>query len=110
MYGVQETNGLGTNGPAYHLAKFKNAHHWGSCDWTQPGLKITRLRLVSDPFLPFWDVSYCDGELDGKYIRVQLPFSQLPKRNYKHAIVQHAMRDCLYAKGTGILDNISTLC
>jgi hypothetical protein len=41
---------------------------------------------------------------------VELPFSQLPKRNFKHAIVLHAQRDGVYAKGLGVFEAISTLC
>ena len=26
--------------------------------WTEPNLKITRLRLISDRGFPYWDVSY----------------------------------------------------
>lgn len=105
-YGVHETNGLGEAGLDYHRQR-------GRCrvvDWATPGLKVTRLRLLSDPGLPFWDVSYCHGELGGEQVNVGLPFSQLPKRNRARFIVKEAMRDGVYAKGLGILDNISALC
>ena len=78
--------------------------------WTAKGLRITRLRLLSDPGFPLWDVSYCWGILDGEKVRVILPFDQLPKRGMSRAIVQHAQRDGVYAKGIGILDAISTCC
>lgn len=80
--------------------------------WTEKGLYITRLRLLSDPGFPAWDVSYCYGTLDGgkTFVRVSLPFSQLPKRGMVRAIVQHAKRDGVYARGNGALDNLSTLC
>ena len=29
--------------------------------WTEPGLRVVRLRLLSDPGYPEWDVSYCHG-------------------------------------------------
>lgn len=103
VYGTIESNGL-VDGPAYH------AQERADCLWTEPGLKITRLRLVSDPGFPLWDVSYCHGVLrDGTLVAVGLPFSQLPKRERARFIVQAAMRDGVYAKGLGILDNISTL-
>lgn len=79
-------------------------------EWTAKGLRITRLRLLSDPGFPFWDVSYCWGMLDGEKVRVSLPFFQLPKRGLSRAIVQYAQRDGVYAKGIGILDAVSTLC
>lgn len=102
---VGETNGL-VDAAAYHRA----AGHRRSVEWSVPGLKITRLRLLSDPGFPMWDVSYCHGEIDGEPVSVSLPFSQLPKRGWKREIVNHANRDGVYARGLGIFDNISTLC
>jgi hypothetical protein len=102
---VGETNGL-LNGPAYHAAR-REAE---TVDWSEPGLKVTRLRLLSDRYCDFWDVSYCDGELDGQPVRVELPFSQLPKREWKGAIINYAKREGIFAKRLGILDNVSTLC
>jgi hypothetical protein len=82
----------------------------GTVYWTDPDLKrITRLRLLSDRDFPFWDVSYCYGEMkDGRQVSVSLPFAQLPKRSYKTTIVQHAQREGVYAKGLGIFDALST--
>lgn len=102
---VGESNGL-VNGLAYH-ASFEGAE---DVYWTAPGLRITRLRLVSDRGYPAWDVSYCHGELNGKKVRVGLPFNQLPKRSMKAEILRWARIENVYAKGTGIFDNISTLC
>jgi hypothetical protein len=104
---VGESNGL-VNGPAYH-ADYSFAR---TVDWTEQHLRITRLRLLSDRGFPAWDVSYCHGVLchTGELVRVSLPFSQLPKRGFKRAIVEHAKRDGLYAHGLGVLSNISTLC
>jgi hypothetical protein len=84
----------------------------GSVHWNDPQLKkVTRLRLLSDPGFPAWDVSYCHGTLkNGDNVDVLLPFSQLPKRNINGAIIAHAKRDKVYAKGLGIFDCISCLC
>jgi hypothetical protein len=84
----------------------------GTVDWTDKRLaKITRLRLLSDPGFPFWDVSYCYGQLrDGTNVHVDLPFSQLPKRDMKAWIIKYAKKDGVYAKGLGIFDNISRFC
>jgi len=60
--------------------------------WTQPGLTIARLRLVSDPGHPAWDVSYCHGWLAGEQVQVRLPFDQLPKHNMRRALCDHAKR------------------
>tara|TARA_R110002020_G_scaffold304058_1_gene519806 strand:+ start:105 stop:431 length:327 start_codon:yes stop_codon:yes gene_type:complete len=78
--------------------------------WTEPGLHVTRLRLLSDPGCPMWGVSYCFGRLNGKNVKVMLPFHDLPKRGFRKAIVEWAKEDKVYAKKLGILENISTLC
>lgn len=80
-----------------------------SVPWTTPGLRITRLRLLTDRDFPAWDVSYCHGFLDGDPVRVELPFHQLPKRRTRSAILEHAKRDGVYAKGLGVFDAISQL-
>lgn len=103
MYGVSETNGVDST---YH----NNLDFKGKVSWTARNLKVTRLRLLSDPGFPYWDVSYCHGKIAGKDVRVELPFHQLPKNGYKKAIVAYAKKDGVYAKGIGILDAISTLC
>lgn len=108
--GTHETNGL-VNGLEYHKEQAENMHPTKpDVDWTEPGLRITRLRLVSDPGYPMWDVSYCYGTLDGYTVKVGLPFSQLPKNRMMNAIIEHAKRAKVYAKRLGILDNISKLC
>ena len=106
---IGESNGLPEgSGQAYH-------DQWSGArtvDWSEPHLRVTRLRLLSDPGLPFWDVSYCHGVLahSGEHVRVDLPFAQLPKRGWRRAIVQYAIHDKIYAHGLGILSNVSTLC
>ncbi len=101
---VGETNGM-VNGQAYHK-EFNKAR---TVDWTEKGLKITRLRMLSDPGFPAWDISYCHGELHGEKVDVQLPFSQLDKRKYFQEIVWYAKKDKVFAKGLGIFDAISKL-
>jgi hypothetical protein len=110
-YGEQEVNGLSDLG----ISPKQWGEHLSKMDpipvcWTEPGLKITRLRLVSDPGFPVWDVSYCHGVMpDGRHVQVDLPFSQVPKRDRAKFLVREAIRAGVYAKGIGILDNISTL-
>lgn len=79
--------------------------------WNDPCLKrIVRLRLISDPGFPYWDVSYCIGEMmDGTSVRVDLPFDQLPRRGFRGKIVEYAKKDGVYAQKLGIFDAISTL-
>jgi hypothetical protein len=76
-------------------------------DWTADGLTITRLRLLSDPGHPEWDVSYCYGEIDGKAVQVRLPFSYLPKRNMKSALYAEAKLSGKFIKG--LFQAVSTL-
>lgn len=97
IYGTTETNGL-VDGPAYHEVERE------TYDWTTRGIKITRLRLLTDPACPFYDVSYCHGELDGKPIIVTLPFDQLPRKNTLAYIIDEAKKDRVYAKAIGILN------
>ena len=108
-YGVNETNPIG---PGYHSEEVT-----GHLSWDDPDLaRIERLRLLSDPGFPAWDVSYCYGRThSGERVTVGLPFSQLPKgsrRNplMRRAIVAHARKAKVYAKGLGIFEAISTLC
>jgi hypothetical protein len=106
IYGTKEQNGL-VDAVDYHCQRTIN--HGGLVDWTTKGLKVTRLRLISDPGYPVWDVSYCHGTLNGQDVDVQLPFSQIPKRKVNAFIIEWAKKDGVFAKGLGILDNISTL-
>jgi len=106
---IGETSGL-VDGIAYHDERHSQEGGVETVDWTTKGLYVTRLRLLSDPGFPWWDVSYCHGRLNGRHVNVQLPFSQLPKRGMKVAIIEAAKHDKVFAKGIGVLDNISTLC
>lgn len=75
--------------------------------WSKAGLKVIKLRLLSDQGFPFWDVSYCIGILNEETVFVALPFNQLPKANLKARILFFAKKDHVYAKGLGIFSNIS---
>lgn len=102
---MTNTNPL-TSPDEYHAA-YADAP---TVDWSEKGLTVTRLRLLSDPGHPIWDVSYCDGRLaDGTLVRVQLPFDQVPKSNVTGFIVDEARKAKVYARGLGILNSISLL-
>jgi len=101
-----ETNGL-DNPTAYHDDFTHRIER--AVPWTEPGLRVTRLRLLTDPGFPMWDVSYCHGMIGDEPVRVILPFGQLPKGRVSSAIIDHAKADGVYAKRLGILDSISTL-
>lgn len=82
-----ETNNLADlnlNGYEYHARKRQNV------GMRHPDLvRITRLRLISDPGYPWWDLSYCYGELrDGTEVRVQLDRYEFSKRFLKRELVQ----------------------
>jgi hypothetical protein len=111
MYGAQETNGL-TDAQAYHESVDRSGPLWTFQELQAAGGKVTRLRLLSDPGFPFWDVSYCHGTLpDGRIVPVQTTFFQLPKRNTIGAIINDARVEGYYAQRLGLLDrsNWSTL-
>lgn len=116
---MPETNPISDG---YHT--FVTAKIDGKVGWETPGLKVIRLRLVTDPRYPEWDITYCHGQLpDGRFVDVELPFSRIPKiwkswnkrtppeqaRGIKGFLVDQAQRAGIYAKDLGILDNISTL-
>lgn len=103
---VGEVNGL-ANAIGYHNERQNQEGGVETVDWTTPGLKITRLRLLSDPGFPLWDVSYCDGVLDGRHVDVRLPFSQLPKRGYKTELYREAKATGVFIDG--LFSSISTL-
>jgi hypothetical protein len=107
-YGCHETNPI----PADYLTgvSAKIDHHAPVC-WSTPGLTVTRLRLLCDRLGSelVMDVSYCHGELDGAPVLVALPFSRLAARRWKSEIVEAAREARVYAKGLGILDNVSIL-
>jgi hypothetical protein len=85
----------------------------GSVELTDDRLRrIVRLRLVSDPGFPLWDLSYCYGELkDGTWVRVILPWHQFSRKFLRRDLVAMCKEVGIYGKGIGILDDsvISTL-
>lgn len=67
--------------------------------------RITRLRLVTDTGFPFFDLSYCYGELkDGTAVRVRLPWHQFSRRYLNRDLVTMCKEVGVYAKGLGLLD------
>lgn len=113
VYGAREVNGL-ADPREYHERVTHTAKR--TLCWTDPELaKIVRLRMVSDPGFPWYDITYCHGQTkDGEYVKVDLPFDRLFKANQGHGsiskqIIDWAKRDNVFAKGLGILDAVSTL-
>jgi hypothetical protein len=74
-------------------------------------VKITRLRLLTDAGCPWYDVSYCYGELsDGTPVRVWLGDGQISKGGkfgLKGRLVELARNAGRNAKALGLLDDYS---
>lgn len=104
-----ETNPL----TAEHERIREEIDHQDPVDLGDPTLaRIIRLRLVSDPGFPAWDVSYCYGRLtDGTYVRVNLPWYQFSKRKLKAELIEMCREAQVFGKGLGLFDPdvISTL-
>jgi hypothetical protein len=109
VYGATETNGL-MPGDQQRLLESLT----GQVYWNDPALaRIFRLRLLTDPGFPMYDVSYCYGTLkNGDNVRVSLPFYQLNKRTWKSQIIELAKRDGVFAKRLGLfdMDTVSICC
>jgi len=95
-------------GPEYHRAY----HDVETIEWNDGRLaKFTRVRMLTDPGFPYWDFSYCYGELkDGTKVEVTLPFHQLGRRKWKSEAIEYAKRDGIYLKGLGFFNAIAGLC
>lgn len=75
--------------------------------------RIVRLRLITDPGFPVWDISYCYGQTkSGALVRVDLGVYQLPKGNIKGSLIAAARAAGVNAKALNLLDDavISKLC
>ncbi len=101
-----ETNGL-LDPRAYHDAVTRRISR--HVPWSVAGLRVTRLRLLSELGFPAWDVSYCHGDIDGEPVEVTLPFDQLPRRGLRTAIVEAATREGVNAQRLGVFEALSLL-
>jgi len=101
VYGHVETNSIPDG---YHEAVTKNLAETVELD--DPRLaRIVRLRLVTDPGFPFFDLSYCHGQLrDGTFVRVQLPQFQFSKRELNRELIAMCKAAGVYGKALGIFD------
>lgn len=101
-YGVQETNGITA---AQH--QFRGEIDYSENVWIGDArlARIERLRLISSPGFPVWDVSYCWGVLkDGTKVTVRLPRNQFGKRSLLRELVEMGKAEGVYLKGLGMLD------
>lgn len=74
--------------------------------WDSPDLaRITVLQLVKSA--DCYRVAYCSGETaEGGKVLVLLPFTKLPRKGLRYAIVKYAKRAGVYAEGLNIFDAI----
>ena len=102
-YGAVETNGLVDPSSYYSVDRSETVL------LEDPRLaQVTRLRLITDPDFPFWDLSYCHGRLhDGTEVRVHLPEWQFRKRDLKAHLLEMCKSVGVYGKGLGIFDALS---
>lgn len=110
-YGVQQDN------PLWMAGDFSDVDHKRTVKLSDKSLvKILRLRLLTDPGYPHWEVSYCWGLLaDGSKVCVDLGNDHIrkgkrgvPSRAHLVDLAREAGR---FAAGLGLLDTdvISTL-
>lgn len=105
-YGVRMDETLSVD-EITELRESVNHRDGAMVQWTDERLvKVLRLRLIGcSREYPFWDVSYCYGELrDGARVRVSLPVGQL-NRDWKAHLIALAKNDRVFAKRLGILDD-----
>jgi hypothetical protein len=58
----------------------------------------------------YYIVAQCEGYLkNGERVLVSLPFTKLPHRGLRDAIVKHAKDSGVYAKGLGIFDALEII-
>lgn len=101
-YGVQETNPLGLSSHTHETVNWE----LGDIQLSDPRLiSINRLRLLTEPGYPYYDVSYCYGTLaDGTHVRVDIGTTHLGRRTIKSELIQLAKDAGRFAKGMGLLD------
>lgn len=68
--------------------------------------RITRLRLLTEPGYPYFDISYVYGVLkDGRHCRIDGAPASLGRKTLKRDLIEWAKEEGAYAKGLGLLDD-----
>lgn len=106
-YGVNESNPLWMSSVTHEDVDYSE----GDVPLSDKRIvSIDRIRLLTDPGCPFFDVSYVYGTLsDGRHVRVDLGAHQLQRRNLNGQLIELAKAAGRFAKGLGMLDNVSIL-
>lgn len=101
-YGANETNSLWMSEVTHHTIEVHTT-------LSDPDLqRVTRLRLLTDPGCPFFDISYCYGVMkDGRHARIEGGFmpQSLRRRNLKGDLIAWAREEGVNAKRLGLLDD-----
>lgn len=99
-YGVNETNPLWTSEVTHETIE----EHVTLGDKRLE--RITRLRLLTEPGYPYFDVSYVYGVLkDGRHCRIDGAPMHLRRKAIKADLIAWAKEEGAYAKGLGLLDD-----
>lgn len=108
-YGAYQTNPLSED----DLRARDQINYGKPVQLSDPNLvKVTRLRLLTDAGFPWWDISYCYGQMrDGTPVLVRMPVHQLRKYQggYKAHLVEICKAAGKYGKSLGIFEAVSTL-
>lgn len=101
-YGANETNPLWMSEVTHETIDYDQHVTLGD-----PRLaRVTRLRLLTDPGYPFFDISYCYGVLkDGTHVRIEGTPMHLGRKTLKRDLIAWAREEGAYAKGLGLLDD-----
>lgn len=99
-YGVNETNPLWTSEVTHETI----TEHVRLGD---PRLdRVVRLRLLTEPGYPYFDISYVYGVLkDGTHCRIEGGPMHLGRKTLKRDLIAWAREEGAYAKGLGLLDD-----
>lgn len=108
MHGVRETNPLDVS----YRELQQTIDRQNPVAFTDPRLvRILRLRLISDPGHPEWEVSYCDGELeDGTRVAVSIPWQFFRKRGLNGELFRMCKESGRHGKRLGIYGAVSLCC
>jgi hypothetical protein len=84
-----------------------DVNHGITVELSDPQLvRIDRIRLLTEPGYPVFDVSYVYGTLTtGERVRVDLGTNRLPRKGTRRELVKLAGEAGRYAKGLGMLDD-----
>jgi hypothetical protein len=99
-YGVNETNPLWTSEVTHETITEEVTLGDPRLD------RVTRLRLLTEPGYPFFDISYVYGVLkDGTHVRITGAPMHLGRKTIKRDLIEWAKEEKAFAKGLGLLDD-----